>query len=474
MAVVQPPPAPVVSPPAPPAKKSGCAGCGFGCLGCLGVFVVLALLLVGGGWYYLVVQAQASISASAALVVFNAPVDVGRNDSGYRTAIPGEPLTAGNSVRTGHGGRAAIQFPDGSFVRMSQDTIVTVTAAQLNKDGSLESAGVAQKVGRTFSNVQHLLAGANFKVGGHSVSAEVRGTEFEVLVRANGTNKIWVFVGSVTVTGKTAATLTAGQEIDADADGNLANQRSNQFETQDPFPLAAQCDGVAAAGNNAGTAQTSISDSISTGQSQEHVYDSPGGNLTAVLCYPGSLMSVTVTDPNGGRRTAQGKSPLTVRIPNAPPGRYRAVVRGVDVPGGEPYSLSFATDAACTDGNVDTGGVVRQTLSNAQIASALSQSGASGVTLQVQGTSPNSARIYYHSDLGGTPIAWTIDFYAATPNLGVVLTQLTVRGFNVRTQLVSNLPQAAGQSGVSIDFTVDRVYSCNGSSGGMMVIEGHR
>jgi hypothetical protein len=56
----------------------------------------------------------------------------------------------------------------------------------------------------------------------------------------------------------------------------------------------------------------------------------------------------------------------------------------------------------------------------------------------------------------------------------VVLTQLTVRGFNVRTQLVSNLPQATGQSGVSIDFSVDRVYSCNGPGGGMMVIEGHR
>src|SRR2546425_46710 len=472
MAVVPPPPAPVV--PAPPAKRSGFAGCGFGCLGCLGVFVVLALLLVGSGWYFFVVQAQAAISAPAALVVFNAPVEVGRNDSGYRTAVPGEPLIAGNSVRTGHGGHAAIQFPDGSFVRMSQDTVVTVTAAQLNKDGTLQSAGSAQKVGRTFSNVQHLITGANFKVGGHSVSAEVRGTEFEVLVRADHTNKIWVFVGAATVTGKTAATLTAGQEIDADADGNLSNQRSNQFETQDPFPLAAQCGGTASSGNNAGTAQTSISDSIATGQSEEHVYDSIGGNLTVALCYPGSLMSVTVTDPLGGRRTAQGKSPLTIKIPNAPPGRYRAMVRGVDVRGGEPHSVSFATDAACVEGNVDTGGVVRQTLSNSQIANALSQSGAMGVTLQVQGASTNSARIFYHSAPGGTPIPWTIDFYAATPNLGGVRPQRPARGSNVRTQPVSRLPQAPGQPGVSIDFSVDRVYSCRGPSGGILVIEGHR
>src|ERR1700724_3921460 len=308
MAVLPPPltPLPPGSAPIPPTKKRGCAGCGVGgCLGCLGIVIVLVLLLVGGGWYFFVVQAQAGIPAPAALMVFNAPVDVGQNDSGYRTAVPGEALSAGRSVRTGRGGRAAIQFPDGSFVRMSSDTIVTVTAAQLNENGSLQSAGVAQKIGRTFSNVQHLISGANFKVGGPSVTAEVRGTQFEVLVRANGTNKIWVFVGTVTVTGKTAATLIAGQEIDADAEGNLSNQRSNQFETQDPFPLAAQCSGAAGSGNNAGTAQSSISDSIATGQTEQHVYDSPGGNLTVALCYPGSLMSVAVTDPSGGRRTAQ-------------------------------------------------------------------------------------------------------------------------------------------------------------------------
>jgi hypothetical protein len=237
-----------------------------------------------------------------------------------------------------------------------------------------------------------------------------------------------------------------------------------------------QCAQVASAGTTAGTAQTSSGDNVTTGQTAEQDYDSPGGNLSIAFCYPGSLMRVTVTDPNGGLHSAQGKSPLMIKIANGPPGRYKAIVRGIDVPGaGEPYALSFATDAACAEGNVDTGTVVRQTLSNAQIAQALSQSGASGsITLEVKGTSPDSARIFYSSDLGGTPVSWTIDFYAATPNLGVVLTELTVRGVNITTQIVSRLPQATGQSGVSIDFIVDRVYSCIGPGGGMMVIEGHR
>ena len=120
--------------------------------------------------------------------------------------------------------------------------------------------------------------------------------------------------------------------------------------------------------------------------------------------------------------------------------------------------------------------MVRQTLSNDQIAQALQQSGTSGVTLQVQGASPTSARIFYYSDFGGLAISWTVDFYAATPNLGAIITQVTIRGINVTTDVVNRLTSAAGSSITSIpsDFIVDRVYSCTGAGGGMMVIEGHR
>ena len=55
------------------------------------------------------------------------------------------------------------------------------------------------------------------------------------------------------------------------------------------------------------------------------------------------------------------------------------------------------------------------------------------MTLQVSGTSPASARISYYSDLGGVAIAWTVIFFAATPNVGLVLTQVSVRGINLTT-----------------------------------------
>lgn len=435
--------------------------------------VLAGLLVFGSGYYFLVVQAQAAVSAPAALAVINQPVTVDSNPG-----IPGEALNPGNTVHTGTGGHAAIQFPDGSFVRLSPDTSVTVTEVQLQKNGNLQSAGVVQKIGRTLTSVQHLAGGASFQVGGHSISAQVRGTEFEVLVRANGTNLIKVFDGTVTVSGTTTVRLTAGQQIDADANGRLSNQRPIQADAQDPYPLIAQCSTAASSGNTSGTTQSSGGENLTNGQTAESDYNSPGGNLTLAFCYPGSLMKVTVTDPAGRTFAKQGAAPLVIKIANGPPGNYKAIVTALSVPAtGEAYSLAFATDAACSPGNVDTGTVVRQTLSNSQIAKALADSGSTGITLQVQGTSPTSARIFYYSNFGGVPIQWTILFYAATPNLGAVITQVSVRGINVTTTVVSKVSSLGGNAITSMPagFIVDRVYSCNGPGGdGMMVIEGHR
>ncbi|TMD28311.1 MAG: FecR domain-containing protein, partial [Chloroflexi bacterium] len=193
MAIQAPPPVPVVThqstaPTGP--KRGGCfgRGCGFSCLGCAGVLVLATLLLLGSGYWFFVVQASAAVTAPASLIVFNQPVTVNNNPG-----AAGQALNANDTVETKAKGHAAIQFPDGSYVRMSPDTTVQITNVQLQRTGQLQTADVVQKVGRTLTNVQHLASGAQFKVGGHSVSAEVRGTQFELLVRANNTNLIKVF-----------------------------------------------------------------------------------------------------------------------------------------------------------------------------------------------------------------------------------------------------------------------------------------
>lgn len=435
--------------------------------------VLVFALIVGGGWWFFVAQASAAVSAPATLIVINQPITVDGNPG-----IPGQSLGEGATVATGSGGHGAIQFPDGSYTRLAPDTQMTVSKVQLQRNGNVQAIALVQKVGRTFTNVQHLGSGSAFTVNGHSVSAEVRGTEFEVLVRNDGTNRIWVFVGRVKVTGKSSLILTAGQEIDGDANGNLSNLRANQFDASDAFPLAQRCEASAAVGNTAGTTQLTTGDSLTAGQSAETDYNSPGGDLTLEFCYPGSLMSVTVVDPNGDPHASQGAPPITIKIPNGPPGIYKATVRAINVPAaGEPYALAFATDIACSAANVDTGGVVRETLGNSQISTALAESGTTGVTIFVQGVSPASARVVYYQNFSGLPVAWTIDFYAATPKLGAVITEVSVHDISVTTQVVSRLSSIGGQSISSIPagFVVDRVYSCLGpNNDNMMVIEGHR
>jgi FecR protein len=477
---IQPPVAPAATTPAPTqspqaTKGGGCAGrgCGFGCGGCLIAAVLAVLLVVGGGWYFLVIQASAAVTAPATLILFNQSVTVNQ-----KPGTPGQSLNAGDDVKTDAHGHAAIQFPDGSIVRMASNSEVQITRVQLQRTGNLQAAEVTEKVGRTLTNVQHLASGATFMVDGHSVSAEVRGTEFELLVRPDNTQRLWVFVGSVKVSGKTSVTVTAGQEVDIDGSGNLSNQKASQFDPQDPFPMNEQCSATAASGSNPGTMQTSTGDVLTNGQSAEQDYYSPGGNLNVAFCYPGSLMLVTVTDPSGRQFSKQGAPPVKLTIPNGPPGIYRAVVRALNVPAtGEAYSVVFATDVACVVGDVDTGSAVRKTLSTSQIANDMAQAGIQSVSIQVRGTSPGSARIYFYASYGPTTLEWTVDFYSATPNLGAVVTQVTLNGINVTPQVLNYLGSAGPRSISAIpqDFIVDRLYSCAGPGGdNIMVIEGHR
>src|SRR3989442_126388 len=246
----------------PTARRSGCfgRGCGFSCGGCLLVMVLVVLLAVGGGWYFLVVQASAAVTAPATLIVYNQNVTVNGNPG-----AAGASLNANDTVKT-LTGHAAIQFPDGSYVRMSPNTEVQITKVQLQKAGNLDAVEVAQKAGRTLVNVQHLASGSTFKIDGHPLSAEERGTQFEVLVRQNNTKLFKVLVGTVSVHGTTKQTVNAGQEVDVSANGVLSAVRPIQRDPQDPYALTAQCAAAVSGGTTQRTLHVSTGHPISTGQ----------------------------------------------------------------------------------------------------------------------------------------------------------------------------------------------------------------
>src|SRR6266550_3818918 len=134
-------PTPIPSTPAAP-KKGGCLGrgCGFGCGSCLVVVLLVVLLIVGGGWWFFVAQASAAVTAPATLVVINQPITVDGNP-----ATAGESLNAGSTVATGAAAHGAIDFPDGSFMRLAPQTSVQVTSVKLQKNGNLQAIELEQK-----------------------------------------------------------------------------------------------------------------------------------------------------------------------------------------------------------------------------------------------------------------------------------------------------------------------------------------
>src|SRR5437588_8499591 len=140
---------------------------------------------------------------------------------------------------------------------MCPNSELQVTGVHVQEPGNLDAVEVAQKAGRTLRNVQPPASGSSFKIDGHSVSAEVRGTQFEVLVRQNNTNLFKVFAGSISVNGTTRQTVNAGQEIDVSASGVLGPVRPIQRDPQDPYALTAQCANAVSAGATQGTLHAS-------------------------------------------------------------------------------------------------------------------------------------------------------------------------------------------------------------------------
>src|ERR1700737_4378376 len=73
-------------------------------------------------------------------------------------------LQLGDGVKTDGRGRGTIQLPDGTLTRLASNTELTLTSAHFAKDGNLKDASITQKIGRTFTNFQHLASGATYKV----------------------------------------------------------------------------------------------------------------------------------------------------------------------------------------------------------------------------------------------------------------------------------------------------------------------
>src|ERR1700720_1381876 len=187
------------------------------------IVLVLVIALIGGGIFWLNTSAQAAVNVSGTLTVYQPTASIARGAGAFATATTGAQVQAGDSVSTDTKGRASLQLPDGTLTRMAGDTEIRLDAAHFTKSGTLNDAQFTQKIGRTLTSVQPLVSGATFKVAGQSAVASVRGTKFEVYIKADGTMIVKLFDGflDITSTNGTSVHLVAGQQATVDPLGNI-------------------------------------------------------------------------------------------------------------------------------------------------------------------------------------------------------------------------------------------------------------
>jgi len=435
------------------------------------IALLIVVIIVGGGLYWLNRSAQAAVNVAAILTVYQPTTSVAPAGGAYATALTGAKVRAGDSTKTDTKGRASIQLPDGTLTRLASDTEITLDAAHFTKSGDLHDAKITQKIGRTFTSVQHLVSGATFDVAGQSAVASVRGTKFEVYTLADGTMTVKLFDGRLVITSKTGATITLnappGVQVTISPQGNIGPSGPIQADPNDPFGPAILASAAAMTGTTPGTEQDFIGAPLHNGEQQTYTYSYAGGSLVkAALGYPGSAMRLRVQAPDGHVYTKEGHSPIVVEVTNAPAGIYQMFVVGVSglgTAGEEPF-LAVASVEPCVSSDIDQNRAVRHGYSAKDLAAAVQVSGLSNLTLTIAPTSPAGAIVTGKGTYSGVGWTGSVLLVGRGGVIEIIAVGGTVFGVSVPAQqVVQQIGAAIGQdpTNLSPGYTVDRLFACN-------------
>jgi len=443
------------------------------------VALVIVVLIVVGIVVWLNVAAQAQVNASGTLTVYQAAASVSHNGTDFASATTGSVVQPGDSVKTDTKGRAAFTLPDGTLTRLASDTTIKLDAAHFTKSGNLHDVTLTQQIGRTFTNVQRLVTGATFNVKGKSATASVRGTKFEIYIKADSTMIIKLFDGHMMVTsGNQVVAMSAPSQVTVDPSGHIGDPGPIVPDPNDPFGPALDAQNAVAVGTTPGTEQDFVGAPLHNGEHQQYSYSYAGGSaVKASLGYPGSAMRLTVKAPDGQPYVATGKLP-TVTVKNGPAGIYTIIVDGISglgTQGEEPF-VAVASVESCASADIAQNHAVHRGYTARDLINALNQSGGvsglSNLTLTISENSVAGAIITGKGTYNG--LGWTGSVVLVAHNgvFEIMPTGGTVFGMNVpAAQVVQQIAAAIGQdpSSVNPGFVVDRLFTCSS----VMMVDGH-
>jgi hypothetical protein len=439
------------------------------------VFVILVLLMAGA-LFWVNLAAQAAVNVSGMLTVYLPTASIAHNNSAtYAEATTGAVVVAGDSVQTDTKGRAGITLPDGTLTRLASDTTIQLTSAHFSRAGNLHDVSFKQQVGRTFTNVQHLVTGATFQVAGNHATATVRGTKFEVYIDSTGSMTVKVFAGTVIFQGSGGpVTLNAGQQATANPAGVIGPVTAIIPDPNDPFGPAVLASDAVEAGTTPGTEQDFIGAPIHNGEQQQYTYSYAGGSLVkASLGYPGSAMKLTVKAPDGQSYFATGVPPDTLIINNAPPGIYTLAVTGVSGLGtnGEEPFVAVASVESCASADDEQNGAVHRGYTAQDLMQAVKVAGLSNLSLTITGNSVSGAIIAGSGSYNGVGWSGAVVLTAHNGTFDITPVGGNVFGLGVPAQqVVQQVAQIIGQdpSNINPGFVVDRLFTCNA----VMIVDG--
>lgn len=437
------------------------------------VVVIVLVVIVAAVLVWLNIAAQAAVSVTGTLTVYQPAASIAHAAStDFVTAKTGDLVQAHDTVKTDTKGRAGITLPDGTLTRLASDTTITLDAAHFTKGGNLHDVSFTQQVGRTFTNLQHLVSGATFDLAGAHATATVRGTKFEVYIKSDGTMIVKVFAGTVVLHNSTGSvTITAGMQATANPDGSLTQPIPIQPDPDDPFGPALLAADQAETGTTPGTEQDYIGAPIHNGEQQQYTYSYAAGNLVkASLGYPGSAMKLTVKAPDGRGYVGTGPSPVTVTVHNAPAGIYTILVDGVSglgASGEEPF-VAVASVENCASADAEQNGAIHRGYTAQDLIQAVMQSGQvaglSNLKLAISSNSVSGAIITGGGSYNGVGWNGAVVLAARNGTLAITPVSGTMFGLSVPAQqVVQQISQLIGQdpSNISPGFEVDRIFTCS-------------
>ena len=116
----------------------------------------------------------------------------------WKEGLNGQTLTAGDAVKTVDGSAALVTYFEGSTTSIEDDAEIVLQKAEKNPNGVTTEISTQIVAGKTWTKVSKLLDPASsFAMETQSAVAVVRGTEFAVQVKADGTTSVATADGEV-------------------------------------------------------------------------------------------------------------------------------------------------------------------------------------------------------------------------------------------------------------------------------------